>query len=1028
MFTKRCCQLIKIGQQSFATGTRTLLMLLLLSSFLLPAGSFGQIAPFAGGSFTPAPTNGFNIDGSLRRLNTSYGDWLMGIGAGLNTPGTFVLSDAGTPLYPLTFHVVDPQNSDLDDAFDGGEKVFHDPNTWAWTTKKQLGKDDINNSLIHIAQDPAGDYWAMLAGDRRTTEGTSYIDFEFLQNTLTKDADGGFTSAGPNGGRTIGDILITVEYTNGGIVANILYYRWQSVGEGTFDYVQFTPPNTQAFGSVNQVPIPVPYGAFGSNTYDALQFVEVAINFSQLIRGSLGLDPCQALSFKTLFIKTKSSDARTADLKDLIEPIQINLNLGVQNISYAGPFCDGPGSASPTIDNPNNLPAGTFSGSAGLVINSTTGVIDLGATPPGTYTVTYTYQPRPNCIRQATTQVVINPPATANAGADQTVCASSPAVTLAGSVGGSATSGTWSGGTGTFNPNATTLNATYTPSAAEIAAGTVTLTLTTNDPAGPCGSANDAMTITINPAATANAGADQSVCATSPNVTLAGSVGGGATSGTWSGGTGTFNPNATTLNAVYTPSAAEIAAGTVTLTLTTNNPDGPCNAATDQMTITISPAATANAGADQTICAGLTVQLAGSVGGSATSGTWSGGTGTFNPNASTLNAVYTPSAAEIAAGSVTLTLTTNDPAGACGTATDQVTITITPCGGDTYCTYTQGQYGTEGGMACIGDALLSTYDLINHALDNLPGDQLYIGKPGRSFLISRNADNINAVIGFLPGGGKSVILSGNILATAVPGTMLKNGALNNTLLAQTITLGLNLGVKSNLASFELESGQWLVTQGNADCSEESEVVPCDYDSVKFAANVVTFLQNHVLDINNEFVPDLSLDKEATVLELFHLASNMLGGRTYAGITLDNVAKIADDINNIFDGCRTSLGYTDTPPHCPELIITESGIESAAERITTPGNERGRLDAGTLQVTVNPNPIRTSLNIRIKSPVSGNASVEVFNAMGQKIYQTNRYVVANVLTTVTYGDVTKDGMLLYRVRVGKHSATGKAIKP
>ena len=276
--------------------------------------------------------------------------------------------------------------------------------------------------------------------------------------------------------------------------------------------------------------------------------------------------------------------------------------------------------------------------------------------------------------------------------------------------------------------------------------------------------------------------------------------------------------------------------------------------------------------------------------------------------------------------------------------------------------------------------------------------------------------------------GKSVILSGNILATAVPGTMLKNGALNNTLLAQTITLGLNLGVKSNLASFELESGQWLVTQGNADCSEESEVVPCDYDSVKFAANVVTFLQNHVLDINNEFVPDLSLDKEATVLELFHLASNMLGGRTYAGITLDNVAKIADDINNIFDGCRTSLGYTDTPPHCPELIITESGIESAAERITTPGNERGRLDAGTLQVTVNPNPIRTSLNIRIKSPVSGNASVEVFNAMGQKIYQTNRYVLANVLTTVTYGDVTKDGMLLYRVRVGKHSATGKAIKP
>src|SRR2546426_8069212 len=92
----------------------------------------------------------------------------------------------------------------------------------------------------------------------------------------------------------------------------------------------------------------------------------------------------------------------------------------------------------------------------------------------------------------------INPVATANAGVDQTVCASSATVTLAGSVGGAASSGTWSGGSGTFNPNNTTLNATYTPSAAEITAGTVTLTLTSNDPAGPCGVVSDTMVITIN--------------------------------------------------------------------------------------------------------------------------------------------------------------------------------------------------------------------------------------------------------------------------------------------------------------------------------------------------------------------------------------------------------------------------------------------------------------------------------------------------------------------------------------------------
>ena len=43
------------------------------------------------------------------------------------------------------------------------------------------------------------------------------------------------------------------------------------------------------------------------------------------------------------------------------------------------------------------------------------------------------------------------------------------------------------------------MDATYTPTAGEIAVGSVTLTLTTADPAGPCGAVNDAMVITINP-------------------------------------------------------------------------------------------------------------------------------------------------------------------------------------------------------------------------------------------------------------------------------------------------------------------------------------------------------------------------------------------------------------------------------------------------------------------------------------------------------------------------------------------------
>ncbi|HKQ58733.1 MAG TPA: FlgD immunoglobulin-like domain containing protein [Candidatus Eisenbacteria bacterium] len=275
--------------------------------------------------------------------------------------------------------------------------------------------------------------------------------------------------------------------------------------------------------------------------------------------------------------------------------------------------------------------------------------------------------------------VTITPAATVNAGADLTVCAGAPQAQLAGLVGGAATGGTWSGGTGSYSPNASAPGALYTPSAAEIAAGGVTLTLTTNDPAGPCGAVADQVRVTIAPSATANAGADATVCATSPVVQLAGVLGGAATSGTWSGGSGSFNPDDSTLNATYTPTAGEIAAGGVTLTLVSNDPSGPCAAASDAMRVTIAPAATVNAGADLAVCSSAPqAQLAGVIGGAATGGTWTGGTGSYSPNASSPNATYTPSAAEIAAGGATLTLTTNDPVGPCGAVADQVRITITP--------------------------------------------------------------------------------------------------------------------------------------------------------------------------------------------------------------------------------------------------------------------------------------------------------------------------------------------------------------
>jgi gliding motility-associated-like protein len=261
---------------------------------------------------------------------------------------------------------------------------------------------------------------------------------------------------------------------------------------------------------------------------------------------------------------------------------------------------------------------------------------------------------------------------TADAGIDRTVCANNPSAVLNGNY--SISSGaSWSGGTGVFFPGNTAMNATYTPSAAEISAGSVNLTLTTTGN-GNCNAVSDVMTITITSAPLVNAGADMNACKNNPTVTLAGSVL-GATGGAWSGGGGTFNPSNLALNATYTPTAAELLTGNVTLTLTSTG-NGNCNAVSDQMTINYTNAPVVNAGPDQTRCANnAATTMAGTVSG-ATGGQWSGGLGIFIPNAQTLNAVYTPTAGEIANGSLTLTLTSTGN-GNCNPETDQMTIYFT---------------------------------------------------------------------------------------------------------------------------------------------------------------------------------------------------------------------------------------------------------------------------------------------------------------------------------------------------------------
>jgi hypothetical protein len=274
--------------------------------------------------------------------------------------------------------------------------------------------------------------------------------------------------------------------------------------------------------------------------------------------------------------------------------------------------------------------------------------------------------------------LTISTNATTSAGANDVICSGST-YTLSGTMGSGATGVTWTtAGTGTYD-NVALLAATYTPSAADILAGSVVLTITTNDPdgAGPCLAATDDMTLTINPIAIASANVDDVICAGS-NYTMAGSFGGGTSSITWTtSGTGVFTL-ATDPTTVYTPSAADSLAGTVTLTITTDDPDGagPCLNTSDAMILTLDVPAVVNAGADDVICSGSTYSLTGTMSGSSGAVTWSTtGTGVFDNN-TLLTPVYTPSAADNTAGSVTLAITSDDPAGPCAPVADSMLLTI----------------------------------------------------------------------------------------------------------------------------------------------------------------------------------------------------------------------------------------------------------------------------------------------------------------------------------------------------------------
>ncbi|MDB5255794.1 MAG: large protein, partial [Chitinophagaceae bacterium] len=283
----------------------------------------------------------------------------------------------------------------------------------------------------------------------------------------------------------------------------------------------------------------------------------------------------------------------------------------------------------------------------------------------------------PPAIDTLTISVIQGP--TVNAGGPVTVCANNAVIAnLGGSFGGAATGATWTGGTtASFTPNRNKPTAQYSPTAGEIAATTLVLTITTTG-SGICPEVSATKTITFSTPPSVVMGPDVTVCANNAAATVTATPS-NATSVLWSGGAaGSSFVNGATNSATYNPAPAEKTAAPTSVTLTFKASKAGCTDASGTLKVNITPTPVMNAGPNRSICANDSINLVGTRT-NAPSSVWSSPTATatsFKPNATNLSTNYKPTAADIANGTVVISLTSSG--NNCTPVVSTMTLTITP--------------------------------------------------------------------------------------------------------------------------------------------------------------------------------------------------------------------------------------------------------------------------------------------------------------------------------------------------------------
>jgi hypothetical protein len=279
---------------------------------------------------------------------------------------TFAGGDGNLLTNPTTFGTTDWQNvTGLNAGFDvasgTGDNSFgqgtkeDNPNVTVVTGSIPPNKSDLTRFYEASEFSSVNQHnFVYLAWERSNVLGSANIDFEINQK-----ATSGFTgtTTGPvTLNRTAGDLLVTFDFNNGGGKPTIGLQRWVTsattpavpnfatnvcFSSNTFPCWgdQVTLDGTDSIGAVNNLD-PVTDPLFpGSPNYinplPALQFGETAIDLTKANVFPSGT--CKA--FGSAFVKSRASASFTAEVKDFIAPIPVNItNCGsIEIIKHSDP-------------------------------------------------------------------------------------------------------------------------------------------------------------------------------------------------------------------------------------------------------------------------------------------------------------------------------------------------------------------------------------------------------------------------------------------------------------------------------------------------------------------------------------------------------------------------------------------------------------------------------------------------------------------------------------------------------------------